>query len=407
MLSEYILFNFNEQSALLLPFVIQGIVMTFLLIRRGKDNARKADIILGFLLLIYTLRIANWMLGFAGWYDSRDWHTSFMFYFPFNHWLAVGPLIYFYFRYASNHLFTFKRKHLLHAIPWGLAMLQWFYIFGNDIIINHWLAGELLPEFYNTRGIQRTKGLGFLGDIWPYLETLSVVFYVIFTLRLFNKYRSYINDNFSDTENIDLKWLRNFLIVNLIGTAIWVGFNVANVLLVEPLSYAQDWYSFFFLGIILYYLSITGYHYGGDEKITNELNFIPDKRDIVSENDESDEEILRMEALYEKVQEAMKNDQLFLNPSLNLKELANRIKCNSGVLSKTINQCSNKNFNDFINNFRIETFKEKAADPQQKQYSLLALAFDSGFNSKATFNRAFKKETGMSPSAYIKTIDTD
>ncbi len=376
--------------------------MTFLLLRRGLIRSYLPDRLLSFLLLLYTLRVAYWMMGFAGWYDVRDWHTTFMFYFPFNHWLAVGPIIYLYFLSASNQSFRFERKYFLHFIPALLYVLRWVYIIIIDLVVNHVATGEPLPDFYGTRGNLRTNGLGLLDNYWVYLETVSVLIYIIITLRLFYKYREYINNHFSDTEDIDMRWLRNFLIVNLIGTLIWTGFNLANLFLDQPLSYIEDWYSFLFLGIILYYLGIAGYQSGGHSRIVNELHFDPNEQvDVSPATNEGDDQ---MQELYQRSEVVMKEEEAFLNPALSLSSLAGMLKCNAGFLSRTINSMAGKNFNQYVNGYRIDYFKEKVKDPELKHLSLLAIAEDSGFNSKATFNRAFKKTEGISPSAYLKSI---
>ncbi len=72
-------------------------------------------------------------------------------------------------------------------------------------------------------------------------------------------------------------------------------------------------------------------------------------------------------------------------------------------LSQVINSGFHKNFNDFINSFRVNAFKEKLNEGKHEQLSLLGIAFDCGFNSKATFNRVFKKITHTSPSEFLNS----
>jgi hypothetical protein len=86
------LFEFNRFSGLLLPFFIQGLLFFVLLLLRGIREEKLHDRLLAFLILIYTIRVASWMLGFAGWYDSHDAYSTFMFYFQFDHWFFIGPL---------------------------------------------------------------------------------------------------------------------------------------------------------------------------------------------------------------------------------------------------------------------------------------------------------------------------
>ncbi|MDZ7880593.1 MAG: helix-turn-helix domain-containing protein [Saprospiraceae bacterium] len=90
----------------------------------------------------------------------------------------------------------------------------------------------------------------------------------------------------------------------------------------------------------------------------------------------------------------------YLNPELTLSDLATTMRTNSSILSQVINKGCGKNFNDFVNEYRVEAFKEKIKSADYQHLTLLAIAFDCGFNSKATFNRAFKKITGQNPSKF-------
>ena len=96
----------------------------------------------------------------------------------------------------------------------------------------------------------------------------------------------------------------------------------------------------------------------------------------------------------------MTAEKPYLNPQLNLNDLSKTLGVNTAVLSFAINKGFNVNFNDFVNEFRIREVKEKLQNPEAENLTLLAVAFDCGFNSKATFNRAFKKFTGTSPKEF-------
>ena len=82
---------------------------------------------------------------------------------------------------------------------------------------------------------------------------------------------------------------------------------------------------------------------------------------------------------------------------------SNPVYLRLGIISKTINQGFQMNFNDCINSYRIEAVKNSLDLGEHKKTTLLGIAYDCGFNSKATFNRAFKKHTGKTPKEYIET----
>jgi len=94
-------------------------------------------------------------------------------------------------------------------------------------------------------------------------------------------------------------------------------------------------------------------------------------------------------------------DQDFLDPKLNLKEFAARCKLPQKTVSQYLNQGLNKSFHDYVNGYRIEAFKERVVTAKEKNRTLEGLAYDCGFNSRATFSRIFKKNTGMTPTEYV------
>ncbi|WP_019949750.1 helix-turn-helix domain-containing protein [Hymenobacter aerophilus] len=100
----------------------------------------------------------------------------------------------------------------------------------------------------------------------------------------------------------------------------------------------------------------------------------------------------------------MEQHKPYLNPSLTIHELAAGLKMPSHVLSRVINEGFGQNFFDFVNAYRVNEFKQAMAAPQARQYTLLALALEVGFNSKTAFNRAFKKQTDQTPREYFSGI---
>ena len=96
----------------------------------------------------------------------------------------------------------------------------------------------------------------------------------------------------------------------------------------------------------------------------------------------------------------MVSQKPYLDPDLTLPGLADELDIPSHYLSQIINERIGSNFFDFINQHRVEEIKRRIADPSYAHYSLLGIAFESGFNSKSAFNRVFKKLTGRTPSEF-------
>ena len=106
------------------------------------------------------------------------------------------------------------------------------------------------------------------------------------------------------------------------------------------------------------------------------------------------------EAIAKKLQDFMEAEKPYLQDDISLQMLADKIQVPPNQLSQAINQELQMNFYDYVNSFRVEEFLTKRNDPANKHFTLLAIALDSGFPSKASFNRNFKKVTGKSPSQY-------
>ena len=104
----------------------------------------------------------------------------------------------------------------------------------------------------------------------------------------------------------------------------------------------------------------------------------------------------------QKIISVMEEEKLYEDAELTLTELAKKLSTNSSVLSRVINRGFQLNFNDFVNSYRIQAVTQMLKAGEQKNQTLLGIAFDCGFNSKATFNRAFKKQTGFNPKEWME-----
>jgi AraC-like DNA-binding protein len=105
----------------------------------------------------------------------------------------------------------------------------------------------------------------------------------------------------------------------------------------------------------------------------------------------------------QKLNSFMKTEKPYLNPSLSIRNLAEDIQMNSRDLSILINQNLEKHFFDFVNEYRIEEAKIILKDSSKKEFTILEILYEVGFNSKSSFNTAFKKHTGYTPTEYRKT----
>ncbi len=116
----------------------------------------------------------------------------------------------------------------------------------------------------------------------------------------------------------------------------------------------------------------------------------------------TEEELLRYK---KRLNDLMEDDQLYLNPELTLRSLADYMHLPPNHMSQLLNEGLNQNFSDHVNTYRLENFKLKLATDTAHQLTLLAMAYDSGFNSKTVFNTFFKKKMGITPKAYWNQLN--
>jgi TolB-like protein/AraC-like DNA-binding protein/Tfp pilus assembly protein PilF len=102
-----------------------------------------------------------------------------------------------------------------------------------------------------------------------------------------------------------------------------------------------------------------------------------------------------------KLLQLIETEKTHQNPELTLRSLADQLGIHPNQLSWLLNDCFGKNFNEFINHYRVEAFKKLAVDPENAKLTIMAIANDCGFNSKTVFNTYFKKETGMTPKEFL------
>jgi AraC-like DNA-binding protein len=354
-----------------------ALLFAILLWYRGWQEERLSDKFLGFVLFFLAMEIQDYTFGFAGINVLWERFDGFPRYFS----LAFAPTIYFYLKAQINRDFLFKPIHFLHYTPYFI------YFFINIVVF---VQGKAAVDAF--RSSELSYWLGWLESITIWT---SYIYYFYQSLRIYKKYRNWTETQFSDTEIISFVWLRNFIYLIIAGEIFKFAWSITDKLLGD-LPFEQDWWWHLLTVLIICYVSIKGYaQHQPLHLVYNSKNIIQETVTIITEPKENNFEELRI-----KLENLMLQEQVYLEPELSLRNLAQQLKTNTSRLSAVINSNFGKNFNDFVNEYRIEAFKKQIKLPQNKNYTLLAVAFDCGFNSKATFNRAFKKFTGQSPSRF-------
>jgi len=379
--------SFNLYSTPLLLLVLQAFVFAFLLLVRYFKKKYVPALILSILIFITGYHRTTYTIGFMDWYDTYR-NTK------INYWLialslAIGPLLYFYVKSITTSNFKFRKKDFIHFIPVSLYIVYKIFILIYD-------AAQ--PGFDETQNGYLKVFLDekYVSPLIGIVENLQMLLYLAFTIQLYYIYRKKIQQFFSNTYSLELNWIRNFLFIYsfLFLYSIFQGV-IGSV--ITDLHWTQKWWYHFFTAVAIIYFGIKGYF--TDTNKLNNLNFsVTVKESTDTSQIELSEDVIKIK---EKIEEFMENEKPFLNPDLNLTELSKMLKISPPTLSDAINSGFEKNFNDFINSYRVKAVQAMLQEGKQQQLSLLGIAYECGFNSKATFNRVFKKLTNTSPSQYL------
>jgi AraC-like DNA-binding protein len=321
------------------------------------------------------------------WYDT--FQNTKINYFLFPMTLAFGPLLYFYVRSVTSGSFVLKKSQLWHFVPLCLYLLYRFLLYIFDV------SQSGFAETQNGVLMSNVE-IAFVSPLLVLFSTFHLLLYLAFTIQLFWFYRLKIREFYSDTYRLELNWIRNFLVIFGLLFIYDVFQNVIDSFILE-LHWTQKWRYHALSSMMIIYFGIKGYFTNTYKLQDFNFTFMPIEKGAAS-NDRDQKLYLKEVSIIKKF---MAEEKPFLNSSLNLSELSKQLQFSSSQLSAIINEGFGMNFNDFINTYRVEAVKKSLDEKKHESHSLVGIAYDSGFNSKATFNRVFKKLTGISPSEYI------
>lgn len=330
--------------------VVHGLFLAVFLWTYPKGNAL-ANKLLGLLLIVLSFRIGKSVfLEFTENLDVKFIFTG------LGSIFALGPLFYLFVMSCSRKDFKLRPVHGLHfillpiAIGFGLRIEEShlttlpmaFFVSAFVAYYLHFLIYLAISYYYALK--QRKEGLD--ADIFQFLRLLFfglLIIWVVYVLNLFDEQVPYI---------------------------------------IGPVLYS----------IVAYTISFIVIRKGYMQKISHA------KYQTTALSDEQCEE------LYSKVMHLMNEQAFYRQADLTLKLLSDRLKVSTQVLSMVINKSSQRNFNSFINNFRIMEATNMLGDEKYGNHTIAAIAYDVGFNSISSFNTAFKKQTGKTPLTYRKEI---
>ncbi|MEZ4810481.1 MAG: AraC family transcriptional regulator [Allomuricauda sp.] len=313
--------------------------------------------------------------------------------------LLIGPSLYFYVR-SFREKITWK-KSLPHFIIFGLFIVYDSYLF-QKMILQYPYSHIVPAEIPHTLSV----------IVRVPVRTAQMVAYYFLVRGALRTYQKSIQNLYSETSRINLSWVRwlnngyLFLVLNglvfyilILGFPDKFGLFIAiNLALVTPYIYGATYKG-------MSQPTLWQLKSGQDKDIVlEEIHELEQATGLEMEKEQKEQrQLLPPEKLNEiasQIIEKMEEDKLYLQSELTLKDLADEIKIPSYQVTLAINEAMKKNFYDLVNGYRVEEAKSLLTDSKSGHIKILAIGYDSGFNSKTTFNTVFKKITGFTPTDF-------
>lgn len=358
----------NWKAVMFLLAFGQGIFLSFALIVKGFKR-QWSNFFLGLILYTLALELLN------AWGIQVQYHKSadaFPFW-NFQTYLILPPSLWFFARFTTTPDYMFKRKYCFFYLP---ALIE--ITVRNGWSLYHYFTGKNLPFLLDI------PVWFFVTEILPIISMAIVVW--IYARKLLHFHQLWTEQ--SSRLNL-LQYLRLYgLCIFLLAlTLLWAAGVVLNLPVFATIEAI--------LTVFLFVFGYVGYIDAAFFTLPVLAGIKPSEKPEFAHYDD--------ERQLERLMVIFKEDAIYTQSKLNLEEVAGKLRLPPRYVSYLINTKCNSNFNNFINGFRVEEVIRKLNDPKEQHKTLLALALESGFNSKSTFNQVFKQHTGKSPSHYMMT----
>ncbi len=338
------------------PFTFfQSILMTLFLFNL-KKGSQKQNKLLALYFLSFGIMIGSrfiWSLP-----NFEEHHTILAIGVHFR--FFIGPLLYLYLRSIFKPSYKLKKGDLLHASLFAFILINEFTDHYFD-----WL-------------------------IYTYLDIVQISVYLILSFFKFKLIYLFMKSTLLKVDSRHVLWLQFFIISNIITLLILVFL----LLFLNNYYYIPNWdiwfarivsfTNFIFINSTVYIALIIPDIFISIKYKNAELPYAIQQRYVT------------------KLKGYMDTQKPYLNSELSLNSLADEMSISPKHLSQIINNSFQQNFYHYINSYRIEECRKLLSDKAYNQYTILSIAFKSGFNSKNTFNSAFKRNTGMTPTEFRK-----
>lgn len=370
---------------------VQGVLLSILLFTKKINHT--ANVVLAVAMLALSFDVFNSAYILFGYYKAFPPFMGITYSFPF----LYGPIFYIYARLISSSETSFNPKYYLHFIPFVLVVIY-------GIVFVYLKSNEFKLSLMKVGAEKSLPGIEFIS----YLKPIHGMIYVFLTIHVVRVFNDKIKDSFSNIERINLNWLRHLTVGLIVVWGIVVISYILNELSDNDVK--MDYLIYTAASILIYsigYLSLRQPQILEPIIPSRDSELAPAEEKTISGRTSYQKSGLtetEAKSHLKKLLLMMETEKPYLNSELTLRELAEKLSMSTHNLSEILNTRLNQNFYDFINHYRVEDVKRRMADKESENFNLIAIAFDSGFNSKSAFNTIFKKHTGVTPSQYRKQL---
>ena len=342
-----------------------------LLLAFAKSNNRTANRFLALALvtmILWMTRILAIDVNLQSYLPRWDW-------LPMQFLLALGPLIYFYVLKITRPEYHFRWRDLLH--------------FGPLLVEQAALALEINESGRTGAATYATHAFALLNPPLQLLIFISLITYLYKSHKLIENFYRRLQPVLMDRSRLEFRWLRRLLAATGLLWVLWIAYAAVDYFGYRNQLGIHVYYPFyiFFVAIIIWTAAAAF--------LKPQAGLLAQASPAVKPSPSAE---LKQKGIWLK--NAIKQNRYYLDPELSLSSLAEKLELTTHELSRIINSALKKSFNEFISEYRVAEVIRKMQDPAYDHITLLGIAYESGFNSKSTFNLTFKKITGKTPAEY-------
>ncbi|MBO0938627.1 helix-turn-helix transcriptional regulator [Fibrella sp. HMF5335] len=305
-----------------------------------------------------------------------------------------GPLLFGYLKAVVGPTFRWRRVYWLHSLPYWLVLPGHIPFYAKPFAEKQ----AFVSDHYTHPHL----------DWWGQLPVVHFVAYLPAVFSLINQHDTALKTYYSVTETLRLAWLRQLIIA--LGLCYGLFYLTYAVQGLHP---AGNLLTFAITGLVylIGYRQLRNPGLFNLREPTETLTDVPEVPGLLpkppgKKYGKSELPADKSQAYAGQLETLMRQQQPYRNGQLTLPQLASKLSIAPHALSQVLNQTLNVTFYDYINGYRVDAVKQLLADARNQHLTLLALALDAGFESKAAFNNAFKKHTGLTPSQYRTQLRT-